>query len=403
MGMGNPRIIGGEAADRNEYPYAQVSFQTMYGHSCGGSVVASDMILTAAHCLPDPDDIIVVGVYGFFNDASLETAQVFRMEQYAIHPSYNDATLHYDVLLIKVTGTITVTGPVQINQEASIASLLSSPSSSSSSSNERLTTVGFGATTTEFVDGVETGASYPDVLQELDLTLVDNISCEQIFTDYGVDYSVPLEYDWVTDDMMCAANQGTTSCFGDSGSPLLILDKNDPSLMPLQVGLTSWSLSCSGNFPVVFHRTSHSFDWIRENICRLSTSPPDYLACNTADSTFTVSPTIAPTPVPPPTAAPSIMVSTELPTNILTASPTGTTSTSYPTKVIIDGRLATEAPVDSLTNNTSTFKGQDSSMDESTISSSSSSSTRSPLGLSWLIVVFGSLLCTSCWMFAAFL
>ena len=377
---GTPRIVGGDPADRDEYPYAQVSFQSTNGHTCGGSVVAPDMILTAAHCLPDPDDIVVVGIYGFFNNAFLENVQAFRMEQFMVHPSFNEDTLHYDVMLIKVTGTITVTDPVQINQQASISSLLSS-----SSSNARLTTVGFGATSTMIVDGVEYGDSFADVLQELDLTLVDSASCEQIFTEYGVDFWVPIEFDWVTDDMMCAATQGAASCFGDSGSPLLILDRNDPSLMPLLVGLTSWSVNCEGKLPVVFHRTSQSFEWIRETICGLSNAPPDYLACNSAE-TLTVSPTMAP-PVMPPTAAPSIKASTESPTQILMP--------------------LTEAPVDSLTD-TSTFIGHASSVNGSTLSSSPTSASSSwksnPCGISYqcLVVVPCSFLWTS-WMIVALL
>jgi secreted trypsin-like serine protease len=45
------RIIGGKNAEVGRYPYAQISLQRFDGtHICGASLVAPDLILTAAHC-----------------------------------------------------------------------------------------------------------------------------------------------------------------------------------------------------------------------------------------------------------------------------------------------------------------------------------------------------------------
>ena len=43
------RIIGGEAAPVGLYPYI-VSLQGASGHFCGGSLIAPDVVLSAAHC-----------------------------------------------------------------------------------------------------------------------------------------------------------------------------------------------------------------------------------------------------------------------------------------------------------------------------------------------------------------
>lgn len=43
------RIVGGEAAFIEEYPY-QVSLLLYSSHRCGGVIVSEDIILTAAHC-----------------------------------------------------------------------------------------------------------------------------------------------------------------------------------------------------------------------------------------------------------------------------------------------------------------------------------------------------------------
>lgn len=43
-------IIGGEEASSGEFPFV-VSLQSGGEHFCGGSLIGSDRVLTAAHCL----------------------------------------------------------------------------------------------------------------------------------------------------------------------------------------------------------------------------------------------------------------------------------------------------------------------------------------------------------------
>ncbi|KAF2889807.1 hypothetical protein ILUMI_16366, partial [Ignelater luminosus] len=47
----NGRIVGGENANPGQFPYI-VSLQSTSGsHSCGGSIINADTIVTAAHCI----------------------------------------------------------------------------------------------------------------------------------------------------------------------------------------------------------------------------------------------------------------------------------------------------------------------------------------------------------------
>lgn len=44
------RIVGGENASPQEFPWL-VSITRLGGHFCGGTILNSNFILTAAHCL----------------------------------------------------------------------------------------------------------------------------------------------------------------------------------------------------------------------------------------------------------------------------------------------------------------------------------------------------------------
>lgn len=45
------RIIGGTLAKLGQWPW-QVTLHFMGSHVCGGTLISSDFVLTAAHCFP---------------------------------------------------------------------------------------------------------------------------------------------------------------------------------------------------------------------------------------------------------------------------------------------------------------------------------------------------------------
>ncbi|GMI39728.1 hypothetical protein TeGR_g3867, partial [Tetraparma gracilis] len=59
-----PKVVGGTTASEEDYPW-MVSLQTLNGHFCGASLIASQWVLTAAHCVDgDPFSFFVeIGRY----------------------------------------------------------------------------------------------------------------------------------------------------------------------------------------------------------------------------------------------------------------------------------------------------------------------------------------------------
>lgn len=107
------RIIGGHELDITEAPW-QVSLQNDgVFHFCGGSIIAPQWILTAAHCVSmhviDPSILRVrVGSTYRYSDGEL-----FQAEKVWQHPNYVAVSFDFDVALIRLKTQLTFNEKVQ--------------------------------------------------------------------------------------------------------------------------------------------------------------------------------------------------------------------------------------------------------------------------------------------------
>lgn len=281
------RIIGGGVAEADRYPYL-ASLTNERAHTCGGTLIADDIILSAAHCGGHFDGIDL----GRQNikDAS-EKFDRFKIEEYLNHPGYTDAAGSFDndFMLVKLYGWST---------DRILANINSNPSVPANA--DELYVTGWGVVDNETKEVAEQ-------LKEVSVNYMSNLECKaKTGRPQGYTQIFTLD-DKITPNMMCALDEGEDSCQGDSGGPLI--QKEVSAALDVQVGVVSWgvgksfastswcdhaNISCTNAhiqyltqlsgcadpiFPGMYSRISSQYQWIQNRVCIWSESPPAYFGC----------------------------------------------------------------------------------------------------------------------------
>lgn len=110
----NIRIVGGEDAKEGQFPYqVALRFKSNHLHFCGGSILSSRFILTAAHCsqyeYKEPTSIYAV--LGAINRT--EGGIIMFIDKVTPHPSFSDETTKNDISLLRTAQEIIFTNHIQ--------------------------------------------------------------------------------------------------------------------------------------------------------------------------------------------------------------------------------------------------------------------------------------------------
>lgn len=106
------RIVGGESAGKNTWGWA-VALSINIGDGialCGGAILSSSWIITAAHCISDVDTSEITV---FAGSNTLFSGQVQFVASIIIHPRYDNDTNVNDIALIRLSSPLTMTNAVK--------------------------------------------------------------------------------------------------------------------------------------------------------------------------------------------------------------------------------------------------------------------------------------------------
>uniref|UniRef100_A0A182U1C2 trypsin n=1 Tax=Anopheles melas TaxID=34690 RepID=A0A182U1C2_9DIPT len=207
------RIVNGTYAVIDDYPFL-VSVQRWNknegSHICGGTFVNDQWILTAGHCVDDPE-FRQGGIVRVESSFHASGGIFLPIERTVLHDSfdYGSPGIDYDYGLIKLVARFKRAVPVRL-----VAPYRRFPP------GELCTVVGWGMTK-------KTGNR--EQLRMVRLPIVRQEVCKEIYEGWET----------ITRRMICAgyAAGGQDACGGDSGGPLLCRG--------IQAGITSWGVGCA--------------------------------------------------------------------------------------------------------------------------------------------------------------
>ncbi|XP_077978772.1 trypsin II-P29-like [Glandiceps talaboti] len=235
-------IVNGTESVPHSWPW-QISLQSSKSHSCGGSILNSKWVITAAHCVGLASQLENTLIYnvnaGEHNLTVVEPSQrSYAVDQLIVHESYSPVTLDSDIALVKVRG--------EIEMSAEISELCLPAQGQEYLEGEEAWITGWG-------DTMGTGDNR--ALQQAKTQFIDNDRCNQ-----------PEAYDGeITENMFCAGylEGGIDTCQGDSGGPVVYHDGE----RYLLAGLTSWGEGCALPMkPGVYTKVSNFVDWVNQQM-----------------------------------------------------------------------------------------------------------------------------------------
>ncbi|XP_063613018.1 trypsin-3-like [Penaeus indicus] len=229
----NLRIIGGREAQRGKWPWQVVILNRYQEAFCGGTLVGSRWVLTAAHCVRRKLFVRL----GEHDLALREGAEVeYKVSRTVIHPKYDSTTVDNDVALLQL--------PEAVSMNSRIAPACLPEQGANLPVGDKCTIIGWGKERNTHFFGT-------DVLHEAEVPIIASKACETVYEDY-----------YITSNMFCAGylKGRVDSCAGDSGGPLLCQRHGRWYIY----GITSFGEGCGkkGKFGI-YARVSNYRHWIQ--------------------------------------------------------------------------------------------------------------------------------------------
>ncbi|XP_050360081.1 serine protease filzig-like [Nymphalis io] len=239
-----PLVVGGKVVTVKEFPHmALLGWPKLrlggYSWKCGGSLVSSRYVLTAAHCVyQERDNDVVSGApravqlgSSYLDDP---TAVIIKVAAVIRHPKYKLPKSYYDLAIVKMTSTVTFSNVIR-------PACLGIPPSP----GNPIIASGWGRT--------EFGGDQSHELRSVSIPVWEMSECYKVL---GTSRKIPNGPS--SDSQICAGEKrgGKDTCQGDSGGPAQIQD----GCIWRVVAVTSLGRSCGApHTPALYALVQRAF------------------------------------------------------------------------------------------------------------------------------------------------